>query len=197
MHIGQIRGLVTTIVVDLCAVSTEVWINIAIGLGAGVVASLLASVALFLRLYKLRPNIKISPEIARTPMRDETAFRIKLVNKSRFAAVDLGIAVYRKKTRNVTGGQVFGTKQLSTRHASVPVLAAFDRRDKDAQYALRIRIIDDVDKEWADDEVEFLQIRVVARHGLSGAFGEFHKEYMKRTAIKDGNSHFGDDFNIS
>ena len=177
----------------------QVWTNIAIGLGSGVVASVLASAAFFFMLYKLRPSIDISPEIARTRMPEgDIAFRIKIINRSRFPALDLQIAVYRMKPRGVTGGQVSSSKQLNTRHSFVPVLGKYKKKDPKADYALRFRIVDDVDREWTSDDAEYLQLRIAARHGFSGAFGTFHKEYYtKKNAIKDGQFAFGDNFAIS
>jgi hypothetical protein len=175
---------------------SQFWQNVDIGLVSGLLASLIVSVGFWLFLSTVRPRVSISRDIARTLTPDGIVFRIKIVNKSRFPAVDVQLALYRRTRRNVAGGEVYGRKELVCESSSIPVLPRYRKRDAQAEYALRIKVVSDLDSEWDDDASQSLRLSLFARHGLSGAFKSFHQDYHTRNAIKDGNFFFGNRFDI-
>lgn len=173
------------------------WENAGVGLVGGLVASLVASAGFWFLLYRVRPKIEISPKIARTLTDDGHVFRIKLVNKSRFPAVDVQFAVYLRSKRNVAGGEVYGRRQLDCESSVIPVLSRYSKDDDQAEYALRIKINDSLDEVWKNDSLQSIRIALFARHGFSGAFNSFKMDYFQKSDIEDGNFRWGESLLIS
>lgn len=172
----------------------QFWLPLATGVGA----SFVASVVFWLALFRVRPKIVISDKIAKGLTDDgDTAYRIKIVNKSRRSAVDLHVAVYRDTYRNVPDGQVHRLKPLKIRSTPGYMLHGYRCRDAESRYALRLRIDEDVDQVWTDDSIQSLVVRIYARDSMSGAYRHFEHAYTQRTCITPGSFHKGDSFEVS
>jgi hypothetical protein len=163
----------------------------------GVAASGAASIIFWLALFRIRPNIAISDKIAKGKTDDnQTAYRIKLVNLSRRAAVDLHVSIFRDTLRNVPDGEVHRLKPLAIRSTPGHMLHSYRKKDPDSRYALRLRIEDDLDAVWTDDDVESLVVRIYARDSMSGAYRHFEHVYRKKSVIKIGSFHKGKSFDV-
>jgi hypothetical protein len=165
----------------------------------GVLASVIASAIFWVVLFQIRPKIEISPQISRSINSDGSkGFRVKLINRSRRAAVDLQPSVFLDTLRKHKTGDVHMLRLLPVKSTPGFLFHGYDKNDADARYARRLLITDDLDATWVDDQISSIVVRLFARDGRSGAFRQFEQTYrLKRDAIKDGDFDWGDSFEIS
>lgn len=167
----------------------------------GVVAGFIASAIFFVVLALVRPRLAISPCIARTPTDDgepEYRYRIKVVNLSRRACVDVNMTAFTVRSRKVPSttegehGTVRVGKAVDLRRRPGGVIPGRTRRNVDATYAQRIRFDESTVNLLHDDDQRYeVLVRVTARDALSGFPRTFERRYALGSAIKDGTFAFG------
>jgi hypothetical protein len=164
----------------------------------GVLSSMMASLVVWLLLFRVRPKIDISPVIARTTgPNGEISFRVKIVNKTRRPAIDLQASIYLDTLRKVPNGDVHMLHKLPLKSTAGFMLHGYNKKDSDARYARRLLIEDDIDATWLDDQHASIVMRLFARDGMSGAFQQCEQIYRLKREIKDGSFHWGDSFEVS
>ncbi len=168
----------------------------------GVSCSLLASVGFFGILQVLKPDIQISEHIAcqpcNAPNEDGAEYRIKILNRSRRAAVDVRISAFLDKPRKIPGpsgtkgGAMHMMEPLPLRSETVNVVPGRRRKDPDTRHAFRTRFIGDLEEEWGDDQTYSIVVRIFAKDGWSGTVRQFQQVYPLKTDIVDGVFEYGD-----
>jgi hypothetical protein len=144
----------------------------------GILSSVAASVLWILMLSRLTPKLSISPVIAEDPETDpETpVFRIKVVNRSRRAAMDLRFQVD-LMTFRVKGGNV--NRRVPLKCGNAPLMfPRYDRSDKDHGNAYRLRINSDIRKLLREQPNASIRLQIFARHELSGMGKVFEQRYF-------------------
>jgi hypothetical protein len=165
----------------------------------GVLSSLVASGLFLLCLSKLRPNVEIASEISKiVEPGAKPMYCVKVINRARYPLVNVTVRMWVASPRNVVGGQIFHLDSVKMRTPEIMEIRGFDRKDKEARYAMRFIILDDLDKLWADDETTRVRIQIYAIHAPTGFGGSFEQEYhRKRNALVEGDYEYGDSFKIA
>lgn len=163
----------------------------------GVASGLTASIAFFYLLRNLRPNISISPYIARTEYNGKKYFDFKIVNYSSRSAINICVHAVLATPINVEGGPLYQTIGINLVHDTSFELSRFDESDLNANYALRFSTPDDLDAMWAD-ETSLIRFRLIATDSESGFSRAYIKEFhTKRNSVKDGLHEFGNSLDVS
>jgi hypothetical protein len=163
--------------------------NIFADVVVGVLSSLVASFVWLYAIRSYRPKLAISTQVAKGKAPDgKTIYRIKVVNRSRRAAMQLqaklSIAVGRSRPTGFLGQRV----DLSLVTAQLMALPPLDLNDSEAQYAYRFVTYDDLDMIWDPDKDEFLVFRLFATDSISGLGSFFEQRYLnKNTSIIGAN----------
>ncbi len=159
-----------------------------------------ASTLLFsLMMSRITQRIEISKLISNEIDEDGNNFQaIKLINRGPRDAVDVKFELQIVKDVIVPDGVLSTSREVSLKYKGLFVLDNFKKDTKNATFAFRMRIVEDLKKNWHDEENEYLRFRVYAKDEMSG-FGKLFEEYyrVKRVSIKDGTFHFGNSFEIS
>ena len=161
----------------------------------GVLSSLSASGLFLLVLFRLRPRIEISPEIADQSNSDGPCFAFKFVNRSTYQAFDISIEAILITPIQVPGGPVNNAKEVVLRKSHFHELGGFSPKDKEAHYAFRVATLEDLRSLWVSD-TQFLRVNVVARHALSGFSSVQTMVFNTKAQIKKGKHRFGNHLNV-
>lgn len=177
----------------------------------GVLSSLVASCLFVLLLFRIRPNLKISGEIAKdTSVRPgETFFIIKVINRSLFYKIyDLkcSIKVYEKSpshnaedlTRSdldvkFTSGDFWVLERFNIRHVS----QWFNKSKKlktRTDYAVQFGTKDDIERLINNKKI--IRVEAFAKHPLSGFSKVVVEDYKHRSQIIEGSFCSGNCFTI-
>lgn len=157
----------------------------------GIFSSFAASSAFLLVLFKLRPKIEISEEIADQSNQNGPCFAFKLINKSRYQIFDISMEAMLITPVQVPGGAVYNPTELPLRRSHFHELGGFNKKDTTAHYALRVATLVDLREVWKSDS-QFLRVNVVSRHALSGFSGVHTMVFHTKGQIKIGKHRFGE-----
>ena len=172
--------------------------EILLSFALGAAGSLIASAVFLAVIRNYRPNLIISPEIAKISEPSRTEYTIKILNKGKRSVINLKFELLIVTNKFVPDGTLSSTKKLKLEKDYAFVLCPYSKKDRDAKYARRIYMTENLDKLWADDDQSFIVFRVYGHDELSGFAKLFEKEFRKKkVVIKEGEFHFGDSFEIS
>jgi len=159
--------------------------------------------ALFLSLLFVffKPNIAISPKIARC----NNILRIKVVNRTgpyRLAKIininslffDLSDIKLQCDRATFDGG-VTALEPIPLKISNLTFLGKYDKHDKTASYARRFVIMKNSKIYNINPNNQAIRFRIFARHSFSGLGKSFYKDYSQNF-IKEGIFEPGDSFDI-
>lgn len=172
--------------------------NMTVSIVIGILASLMSSLVYLAVMWQLRPKIGISSYVSHS-LRDggEHLYQMKFINRSYRSAVDIRIRLKRTRTSVVPDGIIFSSKQLHLSTDDVFELPGYHRKDKEAHYARRVSIWEDLDVVWADDTKQYLVLQIIAKDSLSGFSRVFTQRFhTKRRSIKEGSHVFGKSLDV-
>lgn len=144
----------------------------------GILSSVTASAIWMLLLGRLRPRLAISTEIAEDPNvnMDSPVFRIKVVNRGRYAAMDLRFQVDLVTPVRAKGGNVDRRTPLKCGNAPL-MFPRYDRSGNEHRNAYRLRIDSDIRRLLAEYPNSSIRLQIFARHELSGMGKVFEQAY--------------------
>jgi len=145
----------------------------------GVLSSIIASALWILILSRLTPKLDVSPEIAEDPggaNLGSPTFRIKVVNRSRRAAMDLRFQVDLMTPVRAKGGHVNRRSPLECGNAPL-MFPRYHRSGKDHDNAYRLRINSDIKGLLKKNPNSSIRLQIFARHELSGMGKVFEQRY--------------------
>ncbi|WP_284745473.1 hypothetical protein [Amycolatopsis sp. RTGN1] len=143
-------------------------------IAVGILSSVVASALWILILSRLTPKLIISPEIAEDPV--SPVFRIKVVNLSRRAAVDLRVEAHLVTPIGARGGSV--NRRTTLKCGNPPlVLPRRDRSSKEHDNAYRLRIDSNVRELQSAHSSSFIRLQIFARHEVTGMGKMFEQRY--------------------
>lgn len=167
------------------------------GILTGIVSSLAASLLFLAFLFNLRPDVKISSEIARSTMDGKKCYIIKVINRTWGRIYDLHAQLVHITLENVNGGQNVVAKKLTLLKDHIWSANRIKnlKNDPNAEFAVLFVCIDDLDEIWVNNTM--IEFRIMSKHGFSG-FSRIHKKryFLLKSTIKDGSFTFGNSFRI-
>lgn len=144
----------------------------------GILSSIAASAIWIVLLGKLRPRLAISTEIAEDPNAapGSPVFRIKVVNRGRYAAMDLRFQVDLVTPVRAKGGNIDRRTPLKCGNAPL-MFPRYDRSSSEHRNAYRLRISSDIRGLLAQNPNSSIRMQIFARHELSGMGKVFEQAY--------------------
>lgn len=173
-------------------------VQVGVSLAIGVIGSLTASVIFLLLARSFRPRIEISRKIAEWGSDDNRSHVIKILNHSKRSVVDLRFELLLITLKSVPDGVLRSTRPISLSKPEAFILHGFSKADKDARFARRIVVNEDLNDVWTNDEQQFLVFRVYGHDEVSGLAKLFEVEYRTiRNSMVSGQFHSGNTLEIS
>jgi len=153
-----------------------------------VISGVFASFSFYVFLRVLKPNIKISPKIARD--KKEGIIKIKVVNLAKRDALDIRAELVLLVPKNVPNGIIYVRKPIELKKNYLINLSKYSKQDKNANYAFRFRANDSFIDDW-NYNGQYLIFKLIAKDEVSGFSKVFIKEYFSKGDIIDGDFEMG------
>ncbi|MDQ1247755.1 MAG: hypothetical protein QG597_2126 [Actinomycetota bacterium] len=162
----------------------------------GALSSTIASLIWLLMLRRVRPRIEISPFIAEESINDSPQWRLKLINRSRRAAVDISIEIVLIRAQSAANGSVNMTRAIPV--GRLPLMLPGKRwRSGSDDNCYRIRIHANPGNLLTPDDGRYLRVRIMARDEVSGVGRLFEQRYAYlATSIVKGRFSKGQHFQV-
>ena len=172
----------------------DVWQTILVG----ILSSMFASVLFLTCLFRLQPKIGISPLIGISREHDKgKIYKFKIINYTRRPIINVRFSLSTSCPVNVPDGVIVSSKSIRLEKDYVFQIPKFSKRDKDAQYARRIKCREDLDAIWKDQNGNTLKFIVMATDSLSGFSKVFTREFhTKKNTLVEGNHRFGNSLDV-
>lgn len=151
----------------------------------GVVSGFIASLLFVSFLYRLRPKIVISPEIAKEVQSDgQWHYTFKVVNKTPYPVIDFKLELILLTPGNLPNGVCSHAQVLSTaeRFELESGKNAAPNFDNELLFAYR----GPLDQQW-NDNAQQIMLAVISKHSLSQFSRVVTQKYFRKAAcIKTG-----------
>ena len=142
------------------------------GVITGVLSSLMASMVFIWLVSRIRPSFKISNYMARSIDKDGVVtYRVKFINRTRYRVHDISLNFFRVCSKRAPGNDrttsLHTFEPIRLTKNKVEFMAPYaPRKDKDAFYAARVRILEDIGLCWSEDI--YYRLEISGHHSLSG-----------------------------
>ena len=169
----------------------------------GIITSIIGTLIFIYLLFKYgKPKFEISPFICKGKLANSEDtidyFFIKIINKSKYAAYDVKLFLqkrtYYKTPPNASeSSNLYNLNLVSN---SIPMIPAFKKHIKTySENCYTIRTNDDLNSILKDGGTT-IKIDLYVKHGLTGLFSVFTKEYSHSSEIKIGRFEAGNEFKL-
>ncbi|MGN9920255.1 hypothetical protein [Micromonospora palomenae] len=168
-----------------------------IAIAVGVISSVIASSVWLFGLRRMRPVIDISPWIVEddTASGAPTCYRIKIINRSRRALVDVAFELAVMRPERTQGG-VVKMRRVVPVSGPPPLIIPGRGRGDDAN-TYRIRVDADLRGILDGDAHRFIRLRVFARDEVTGIGRVVEREYYEpRSDLRAGKYSKGQSFEV-
>lgn len=164
----------------------------------GVLSSFVASLIFLLFLTRVRPNIVISDQIAksRSTKTGELVYIIKIINKTKRPIIDIKVQLHLINLVVMPGGVIRNTNKIALKSSEIMEISKFDLNDKMGNYAYRFIVNENIEK-IGENSNSFLRFKISAKDSLSGFIRVFTKNYhTKINSIQEGKFEAGNSLEI-
>lgn len=173
--------------------------DILINVLVGVISGIVASSVFFWLIFRLKPNVDISPYITTEYDDDGTPYyRFKIINRTRRSITNVQCKLVMSKDRNVPQGKIRINEDLTLKREQIFEIAPYSKKDADAHYAYRLVTYDDLETIWDDNDMAYLRLMVSATDSVSNfsriTTRSFHD---KRTVLIRGSHVFGNSLDVA
>lgn len=161
---------------------------------SGIISGIIASIIINWYYWNKKPNLKISDKIA---VNNDNEYNIKIINKSKFYVTNILIKLQLITISNGNGGSILNAYDLKFPSNKLYVINPYKKEDKDASYAIRFGISNDLEEIWKEDEHTYLKLIIYCSNEHNNASKLYEQIYHKKSqCIKNGNFKFGDSLEI-
>jgi hypothetical protein len=174
--------------------------TLVVAISTGVLSSVAASIVWLWGLRRMRPRIEISPVMTEEPSSrspHNVSYSIKLINRSRRAAVDLEFELTIIRPQRTRGGAVNTRRDVAVSGSAPMLLPPATRGDLEAHNAYRLRTNFPI--RWALETYpdSHVRLRVLAKDEVSGTGRVFEAKYHEpSTDMKVGKFARGETFDV-
>jgi hypothetical protein len=173
---------------------------ITLALTLGVLSSVAGSIVWVVTLRRVvKPHIEISPVVAREPgsAGQDPTYRIKLINRSRRAIVEIRVQLDLITRIRQKGGPVLQRTPIEIDPPPPMMIQGLRKSDEDHKNAYRIRFKSAVREKLAESGDAYLRVRIYARDEVSGIGKVFERSYHDPgSEVVEGNFAKGQTFDV-
>ncbi len=152
-----------------------------IGIITGVVAGVISSIIFYLYIWFIKPKIIISDEIC-SDANEPNIYRIKVVNLSRFKAINLNYSLHYAANN---GKSVTKVQKINPKQYELTYIDGYKSKKEFSDYAIRLTYEFDILQFSLNNELTKLVFVVYAEHSFSNK-GKLFKKTFKLSNIKRG-----------
>lgn len=161
--------------------------SIIIGLISGLFSGVLSSIIAQLILKTQKPRLNISDSIAKKAAEEGYEYRIKVVNRTHHYVKNMIIYAQLITNINSVDGTLLKVQPISLVHKDITFIEPYNKSDDSALYAIRLRLTDNLEKLWNEDDHTYLELKIYCENESNGSGKVFKKVYNKKSiAIIEG-----------
>ena len=171
------------------------------GVITGVLSSLIASMVFIWLVNRIRPSFEISKYMARSIDNDGVVtYRVKFINRTRYRVQNISLNLFRVRSKRAAGNdrtnRLHTVEPIELSKNKVEFMAPYaPRKDKDAFYAARVRILEDIGSSWSEDI--YYRLEISGHHSLSGIRWCETMEFANpNICVIDGEFFFGSSMDV-
>lgn len=170
------------------------WTDIIESIITGILSGAISSIIIYCLVFKIKPKILISDQIAKSFENDKCIYRIKIVNKSKFDVFNVDCHLYYCYTQEDGIIQITEISPIKTR---ITHISRYNKKDENNEHAVRLSfdITEKYEHQLLSDENAFFQLTVVATHGFTNTSTHIEKKYLSNN-IKNGRFETGNSMKI-
>lgn len=162
----------------------NLWETLVLGIASGVISGLLSSVIMQIITRANKPKIIISKKIACQNIEGKNEYRFKIVNLSKSYIKNMIVSAEFVDSTNTGSGLVIITKPLKLARSDIRVIKPYSVEDQAMEYAIRFRILEDLETKWTDVEHTSLRVTAYCEHESNGVGKIFEQTYHKNDITK-------------
>lgn len=163
----------------------NIWESLSVGIISGLISGLLSSLIMQIITRINKPRIKISDQIAcKKNDSGENEYRFKIVNLSRSYAKNMLVLAELVNVTNDGSGTVSKVSPLTLARDDIRIIKPYSNNNDNKDYAIRFRLLENLEKVWVDAEHTHVQITVYCEKERSGVGKVFEKKYYRRDIIQ-------------
>lgn len=152
-------------------------IGIVSGLISGIISSIIANVL----IKKNKPNLLISDKFSKSKNNSSNyEYKIKVINKSKEYLKNVKISAQLMTSINAVGGVLLSVKPVHIVYNDINLIDPYNKDDENARYAIRIRLDDNLEKIWDDDNHTYLEVKIYGENESNGSGKVFRQVYNKK-----------------
>lgn len=146
----------------------------------GIVSGIVSSLIIYLLVFQVKPKIKISERISRSiNEKGECIYRIKIVNKNRFAIFNLNYSLH---YCNKQSDGIINITEIPPYKSSIFYISPYCNKDNDDKHAVRISYKID-EEQYRLNENSYFLFTIIATHGFSNTIAYKEVCYSKGDII--------------
>ena len=162
----------------------------------GVATSFVASIIFTLIFTSLRPKLEISDLIAIRQNNNLTYYKIKVINKSRYDAINVKAELSYINLFAVPNGLETNSRTISLNKNELFLLAKFDLKSENAAFTYLFVTHENIQNGLEAGNRHYLRLRISATHSLSNMGKVFEKKYFVG-AFANGDFSYGNSTEIA
>lgn len=163
------------------------------GIGSGLLASYFFLVYF---LKRKKAKILISPHISKIQYNGEDNYFFKFINKTDTEIFDVRVEATFHKPVGDLGGQNLTGDDIELKDSFFMHIPKEQDNDIYNLHAWRLRTTDPLSDIWTDRS-SFIELKIIARHSLSGFYKVFTHTYNSRDCIINGKFRSGNHLDIN
>jgi hypothetical protein len=152
----------------------------------GAIGSLIASAFFIIILYQFRPNLELSPQIAKTNYDGKIVYAIKVLNSGNRDAISIRAELLMIEPQVVSGGIGKNILQFSLERDNWFLLHPSSKTSENFSVTFEFITCDDLIAEWETYENSYLIFQVYAQDVFSGFARVFSREYYSQNDVING-----------
>lgn len=162
----------------------------------GIATSFVASIIFTVIFTSLRPKLKISDLVAIRQSNNTTSYKIKVINKSRYAAINVKAELSYINLFSVPNGVETNSSKIELNKSEIFLLDKFNLKSENASYTYMFVTTKNIQNGLEAGNKNYLILRISATHSLSNMGKVFEKRYFIED-FANGDFCFGNSTEIS
>jgi hypothetical protein len=170
--------------------------TIILGIISSIIASSIFAFVYAWTFYQIKPNLKISPEIAKILEDGNLIYKIKVMNWGRFPITNVKAELSYVKLQPVAGGNKIITKRIHLNKSEILSLDKYDELTQDESNCYTFRTNEKLEYNFIHNNRNHLLFKIYATHSFSN-FGKVKKMEYTLDSFINGDFVFGNTLDIN
>lgn len=145
----------------------------------GIISGIVSSGIIYVLVFKIKPTVEVGNKIAKSYEDGKIIYRIKIINKSRFAIFNLKYSLH---YCNAQTDGIVQIREIEPFKKPLFFVSSACKKDMNDKHAVRISYL--IDDEFEFCEGAYLKFTLIATHGFTNTSTYIEKKFDKDSIIE-------------